>query len=116
MKTLTIEPRSAAVVGLLLTVPLALLNAIIGDRVEPFFSLIRPGLHTSPGEYVLLVAVLLLLPMGAVIAIRPMLETRRLYLVNAAVAALLLVAFVAVSIGLGSDIYRCDVLRIPNCD
>jgi hypothetical protein len=121
MKTFTSEPRSAAVIGLLLTLPLAILNAIVGNRIEPFFSFIRPGIHTSPGEYVLLFAVLLLLPLGALIALRPMLirgtdGVRRFCLMNGAVAALLLAAFVAISIGLGSDIYRCDVLRIPNCD
>jgi hypothetical protein len=28
----------------------------------------------------------------------------------------LCLAFVVLSVGLGSDIYRCDVLGIPNCD
>jgi hypothetical protein len=36
--------------------------------------------------------------------------------VNGVVAALLLAAFAMLSVGLGSDIYRCDVLQIPNCD
>jgi hypothetical protein len=36
--------------------------------------------------------------------------------VNGLVAALLVIAFGALVVGLGSDIYRCDVLKVPNCD
>lgn len=114
-------PKSAALKGFLFVLPFAVLNAVVAKRVEPFFSLIRPGVHTSPLEYVLLLIVLLLLPVGAFIALRPLLQRgsdgkRRFYLVNGATAALLLGGFAAISIGLGSDIYRCDVLQIPNCD
>ena len=50
MKNITTNPRSAALVGLLFLAPFVLLNVIVGNRIEPFFSLIRPGLHTSPFE------------------------------------------------------------------
>ena len=120
MSHMSNAPRRAATAGILLALPLLTLNAVVGNRIEPFFSLIRPGLHTSPREYVLLAIVVLLLPVGAFIAVRPMLrpraDGRRLYLVNGVVAAFLLIAFAAVAIGLGADIYRCDILQIPNCD
>ena len=121
MKNIATNPRSAALVGLLFLAPFVLLNAIVGNRIEPFFSLIRPGLHTSPFEYILLVIVLLLIPVGSFIAIRPLFQRRAegkriFYLVNIILAALLLIAFIMISVGLGSDIYRCDVLQIPNCD
>ncbi len=121
MKNITTNPRSAALVGLLFLAPFVLLNAIVGNRIEPFFSLIRPGLHTSPFEYILLVIVLLLIPVGSFIAIRPLFQRRAegkriFYLVNIILAALLLIAFIMISVGLGSDIYRCDVLQILNCD
>lgn len=121
MKNITTNPKSAAFIGLLFIVPLIALNQIIGDRIEPFFSLIRPGVHTSPLEYVLLPIVLLLLPVGAFIAARPMLRKkadgeRKLYLVNGTLAALLLVVFVLISVAFGSEIYRCEILQIPNCD
>jgi hypothetical protein len=121
MKTITTNPGAAAFVGLLFVTPLVLLNKIVGDRVEPFFSLIRPGAHTSTLEYVLLPAVLLLLPVGAFIALRPMLRReagagRKLYPVNCALAALLLGGFVLISLAWGAEIYRCDILQIPNCD
>ena len=96
-------------------------NAIVGSRIEPFFSLIRPGLHTSPREYVLLAVGLLLVLVGALVTARPMLHRRadgrrRIYAVNAILAAALASFFVMVAIAVGSDIYRCDVLGIPNCD
>ena len=121
MKNIITNPKSAALVGLLFIAPFVLLNAIVGSRIEPFFSLIRPGIHTGPFEYILLFFVLFLIPVGSFIAIRPMFQKgaegkRKFYLVNAILAALLLIVFVMLSVGLGSEIYRCDVLQIPNCD
>ncbi len=121
IKNITTNPKSAALMGLLFVVPLIALNQIVGDRIEPFFSLIRPGVHTSPLEYILLPIVLLLLPVGAFIAIRPMLRKeadakRKFYPVNGILAALLLVVFVLISVAFGSEIYRCEILQIPNCD
>ena len=37
-------------------------------------------------------------------------------MLNGALGALMLVVFVILSVALGSEIYRCDVLGIPNCD
>ena len=118
---MTRRPSIAAFTGSLFVLPFLAANAIVGGRIEPLFSLIRPGVHTSAREYVLLAVVLSLIPVGAFIAARPMFHSsidghRRFYPVNAVVAGLMCVMFVAVSFGLGSDIYRCDVLGIPNCD
>jgi len=121
MKSIISNPKSAALVGFLFALPFVVMNTIVGSRIEPFYSLIRPDTHTSPFEYVLLAVVLLLLPVGAFIAVRPMFQNgvdgeRKFYLVNILLATILVTGFVALSIGLGSDIYRCDVLLIPNCD
>ena len=48
MKNITTNPKSAALIDLLFIVPMIVLNQIVGNRIEPFFSLIRPGIHTSP--------------------------------------------------------------------
>lgn len=119
--TSTTRPAFAAVTGSLFLLPLVAVNTIVGNRIEPFFSFIRPGIHTSPREYGLLFIVLVLIPVGAVVAARPMLRRgadgrRPFYSLNAALAALLCLAFVALSVALGTDIYRCDVLGVPNCD
>lgn len=115
------NPMSAALIGLLLILPFVLLNAIVGNQIEPFFSLIRPNRHTSAVEYILLAVVLLILPIGALIAARPILQKglhvkRRFYFVNGTIAAILLVVFILISVAWGTEIYRCDVLQIPNCD
>jgi hypothetical protein len=56
-----------------------------------------------------------------VIALRPVVHPgaagqRRFLLLNGLLAALLVALFAALAVGLGSDIYTCDVLQIPNCD
>lgn len=119
--TASTHPKLAALTGGLLIVPFVVLNAIVGNRIEPFFSLIRPGIHTSALEYVLLAVVLLLMPVGSFVAMRPMLGKRadgkrRLHLLNGIVAAIMLSVFLLLATGLGVEIYRCDVLQIPNCD
>jgi hypothetical protein len=43
-------------------------------------------------------------------------EKRRIYVVNLILGAALLLIFVLIAGGLLEEIYRCDVLRIPNCD
>lgn len=121
MKNITTNPKLATLFGLFFIAPFVILNTIVASRIEPFFSLIRPGIHTGPYEYPLLFFVLLLIPVGSFIAVRPILQKgaegkRKFYLVNVILSVLLLVVFVLLSVGLGSDIYRCDVLQIPNCD
>jgi len=121
MKATSTNPTLAALGGVLFVLPFVTLNAIVATPIEPFFSLIRPGIHTSPLEYVLLLVVVLLIPVGAFLAARPLLQKgpdgrRRFYAANAILATLLCIVFVVLSVALGSDIYRCDILRIPHCD
>ncbi len=121
MKYISTNPKSAAVVGFLFALPFLILNTIVGSRIEPFYSLMRPDTHTGPLEYVLLAVVLLLIPVGGFIVARPMLQKgangeRKFYLLNVILAAILITGGVVLFVGLGSDIYRCDVLHIPNCD
>lgn len=123
MKYVATHPRRAAFVGLLFVVPFFTVNTIVGARIEPFYSLLRPaGFHTGPSEYILLFVLLLLLPLaGAFIAARPMFGKKpegekRFYLLNIIVAVVLLTGSITLSIGLGTEVYRCDVLKVPNCD
>jgi hypothetical protein len=60
----------AAVIGGLSALPFFTANAIVAQRIEPFFSVIRPGPHTSTFELVLL-AVVLLCPPGRGLRRRP---------------------------------------------
>lgn len=115
------RPAVAVLAGLSLLVPFLAANAIVANRLEPFFSMIRPGPHTSQREYVLLAIVLLLIPAGAVGAMLPSFGRdstgrRRFYIANCAAAALLLVIFAVITTALGSEIYYCEFLQVPNCD
>ncbi len=115
------RPRTAALLGFLCALPFLLANAIVANRVEPFFSLIRPGPHTSLREYVLLAVVLLLIPLGAFTALGPWFVRdaggkRHFPVVNGAIAALMLIAFTVISSAVGAEIYACEILQVPNCD
>ena len=111
----------SAAVGLAFAAPFLLLNAVVAMRLEPYFSLIRPGVHTGPMEIPLLVVVLLLLPVGAFIALRPLRSTdahgrRRVPVVNVLVALALVCGFLVIGGALGEEIVRCDVLAVPHWD
>lgn len=115
------RPRTAALLGFLCALPFLLANAIVANRVEPFYSLIRPGPHTSPREYVLFATVLLLIPIGAFTALGPWFVRdaggkRHFPVVNGAIAALMLIAFTVISSAVGAEIYACEILQVPNCD
>lgn len=112
----TTRPGVSAMYGMLCAIPLLVANAIVANRIEPFFTMIRPGPHTSAREYVLLVVVISLLAVGAFIAARPMFLNRRFYVANGFSTAILALAFVAIAVALGTEIYRCDILGISNCD
>jgi hypothetical protein len=115
------RPTIAALVGGLCVLPFLAANAVVANRIEPFFSWIRPGPHTSGFEYVLLAVVLGFIGLGAFIAGRPLfdrLAPRRppILVLNGGLSAILLVVFLTLSVTLGGEIYRCDVIGIPNCD
>lgn len=108
-------PWLAAAAALLFVVPFLALNHIVVFRLDPVFSWLRPGAHTSAQEVVVLWAALGLLLVGAVVALLPLRRVRGWAVVpNLVVAALLLIAFVLIAVGLGHDLacapndYLCD--------
>lgn len=117
---LAARPWLAALIGASAMLPLVALNTVVVYRLDPWFSIIRPGVHTGPFEFPILIAAILLLPLGAVVSLSPLwgiaAGRRRFPVVNIVVALALVAAFVALAIGFGSDIVRCDVLQIRNCD
>jgi uncharacterized membrane protein len=120
VRALSSRPWLAALVGLLFVLPFLATNFIVVYRIEPFFSLLRPGPNTGPFEYLVLAILLLLMLVGALIALSPLRRgadgRRRFPPLNIAVAALLLVGFTVITVNLGQEIYACDIAGIPNCD
>lgn len=122
MKNLSTKPALAATVGFLFIIPFIIANFVVVLHIEPFYSLMGSVSFIRNSEFMLLFLILILLfPIGAFIAIRPMLHKgedgkRKLYPLNILVAMILLLGFALLFIGFGEDIYKCDILRIPNCD
>jgi hypothetical protein len=120
VRRLSSRPWLAALLALLFVVPFLVTNFIVVYRLEPFFSLLRPGPHTGPFEYLVLAIVLLLVLAGAFVALAPLRRgtdgKRRFPPLNIAVAALLIAGFLLVAVNLGQEIYACDIAGIPNCD
>jgi hypothetical protein len=125
MRSISSNPKSAALASSVLILPLLILNSIAGNQLEPLYSIFKVntggGFWDHPIGHISLVIALLLLPVGAVIAMRPMLHTgadarRQFYLINGVLALLMLALFFLISGALLEEMYRCNVLQIPNCD
>lgn len=123
MSTSLIKQNSAALLGCLCILPNSFLNMILSKRLEPFFALIHPGPQTNAIEVLLVYGSLFLIPLGALIALRPLLQAdpaeRRAQAAtlsaNLAVAAMLMMVFLILLTGLGTDITTCNIQSFPNC-
>ena len=121
MNLKTLSPRKSALIGLLLTSPFILFDAIVIARIEPFFSLIRPDADTSMSEYLMLFFALLLFPIGLFFVVRPMLERDQngrytFYTFNVIAAVIILVLMILLWAGFSSDTISCDILKVITCD
>ncbi len=101
--------------GIALALPFLIANALVAIQAEFFLSLLRSQGQSMNYEHLLVLALIALVGVGGVVTLLPILRGR-LYIVNAIVG----VAFVAFALfggyGLGYDFYKCDILKIPNCD
>lgn len=120
MKSKNINPNKAALIGFLFTLPFVVTNFIIALRIEPFYSFLGsfPIIRNSPFVPLLL---LLFFPVGAYIATAPMLQKapgakRKVYVINSVIAVVIVAIFLVLFYALGEEVYRCEVLKIPNCD
>lgn len=116
--TKIINPNKAAFVGFLFAIPFVVTNFIVALRLEPIYSFLGSFsvIRNSP---FLPLFLLLLFPLGAYIALYPMLKKGRksnFYILNSIVATILLAIFAILFFALGEEIYRCEILKIPNCD
>lgn len=109
--------RRSALLGSLCALPFVLMNFVVALRVEPFYANLGsvPVIRNSPVTPLLL---LLLFPVGAFVAMRPLFAGGKKsgYAINILVSMLLIATFIPLFLALGQDLYRCDILQIPNCD
>ncbi len=110
----------SALFGFLFAVPFIVANFVVVLHLEPLYSFLGsfPLLKNSAFMPLFL---LLLFPVGAFIAIRPVLQKgvdgkRQWYMLNILMPTLLLASFALIFTAFAEDIYNCDILRIPNCD
>ncbi len=113
-------PQKAAYVGFLLVLPFFLLNFVVALRLEPIYSMLIAAnlISSTPWFPTLLLA---LFPIALFIVIRPMLRhdaagKRHFYILNSLLGVFILVVMIFLWGGLGEDIIKCDILKIPNCD
>lgn len=120
MKNVISNPKAAALTGFLFTMPFMLLNTIAGNQIEPFYTIFKintgGAFWDHPVGHISALVALLLLPLGAFIAVWPGLQKRKMYLVNMLMGVLMLGCFVLISGAFIDEIYRCNILLIPNCD
>jgi hypothetical protein len=103
-------------VGLALALPFFIANALVRVQSELFLSLIRPLGESTKIEQHLVLVLIALVGVGGVVALFPILRDRRLYVVNAIVGVAFVFFALHAGYGIGYDFYKCDVLKIPNCD
>lgn len=100
--------------GIALSLPFVVANFIAVTGLEPVYSwLVELGPY---GVFTLITLGFL----GGVVALLPLCTKGQtgyqVFVLNAVIGVTLIVFFIFVGFALGEEIYRCDILRIPNCD
>ncbi|MBM4412094.1 MAG: hypothetical protein FJ040_01400 [Chloroflexi bacterium] len=101
---------------LLSILPFLVLNTIVSQQIQPMLGWMRPTGHTSLGELVVLGLSLMWAAYGAVRIILPMRRASPWSIVRMIGGLGLLTLVLMVTYGIGNDIYRCDIIHVPNCD
>lgn len=124
MNKILLDPRFSALTAFLLILPFIILNTIAVNKIEPLFSVFKINTAGNFWDYPIGhlsgIVALLLFPVGAVIAIRSMIQNKMnggaFYFINGILAFLMIAVFILISWALLDEIYRCNVLLVPNCD
>lgn len=102
--------------GLAFSLPFFIANVLVAIQAQFFLSLIRPLGETTSYEHALVLGLIALVGVGGIVALIPMVRERRLYVINAIVGVAFVAFAVSAGYGIGYDFYKCDILKIPNCD
>lgn len=117
--------RRAALIGFLLALPMGILVLAIVLDME-FIETILKSMLTNDGDrptafgFAYMAVSGLLLPIALGVSLWPMRKNkdgkRSVYVLNLVVAAIIVALMIPTWGGIAKDIYRCDILGIPNCD
>lgn len=108
--------KRSLVIGIALSLPFFIANALVALQAELFLSLLRPLGQTTSYEQILVLVLIALVGVGGIVSLLPILKDRRLYVINVVVGVALVAFAMFGGYGLGYDFYKCDILQIPNCD
>ena len=126
MNTIATNPKLAALTGLILILPIGILLPTIFLEIESI-EIVLKSVLTSDGNqpntfgFAYMLLGMLALPVALSISVWSTLRKtgdgkRHVYAVNLVVAGIAAALMVPTWGALAEEIYRCDVLRIPNCD
>ncbi len=102
--------------GIALSLPFLIANVLVATQSKLFLSLIRPFGETTSFEQRLVLALIALVGVGGLLSLLPIFKDRRIYVVNAIVGVVFVAFALHAGYGIGYDFYKCDILKIPNCD
>lgn len=117
---ISMGPNRHAFTGFLFIFPFLIANFIANRKVEPFYSILH-SITLGTFDYFLPLLFISIIPIGALIALKPVLkkgkgEKRKMYGLNILTALFLVLTFVLLLFVFTEEIYRCDGLKLPNCD
>lgn len=119
-------PSRAAILAAIMAFPMAVLIPSVFLDIDIVESALKSIFTTNGADLngigrIFVFGGLVLLPVAFVTAISPMLRRgadgrRRIYVANLIIAVIVLALLSPVVNGIGEEIYRCEVLDVPNCD
>jgi hypothetical protein len=113
--------NKALLIGVALFMPMFLMNLFAVMDIPTFDNMFRhvfsvDGFTLNPYGTLTIFILLLLVPIGGVITLMPMFQQRKIFLLNLLVGLFMISVFAMFVYGMGHDMYKCDILKIPNCD
>jgi hypothetical protein len=119
----TMSPNAAALTSLLLALPMGLLLPAVVFDIEGLITsvLTDDGAQANPLGLGVMLGALVALPVALAVSLTALLRRgadgrRRLSVVNLLLAAAVVTLMVPRWGGVAQELYRCEVLGIPNCD
>ena len=110
------ELRRCGQMLILSILPFLVLNTIVSQQIQPMLGWMRPTGHTSLPELVLLGVSLMWAGYGAMRIMLPIRVSPPWSIVRIVGGVGLFALVLMLTYVVGEEIYRCDIIREPNCD
>ncbi|MEY3989281.1 MAG: hypothetical protein RI985_362 [Chloroflexota bacterium] len=110
------ELRRYSQILIISVLPFLVLNTIVSQQIQPILGWMRPTGHTSLNELVLLGMSLMWAGYGAMRIIQPIHVSAPWSIVRIIAGVGLFAIVLVLTYVIGEEIYRCDIIHVPNCD